>query len=232
MHASLVVHVVAGSVALLAGYAALYATKGAPFHRRSGTVFVCAMLVMSFLGVMIAAVRSVAPSVNIPAGVLTAYMVITGLIAVRPLPARVRTLELLLMVIALVVGLTTLGFALEAVASPTGKGRDGMPSFPFFLFGIVGTLAGVLDFHVIRAGGLTGAARVARHLWRMSFALFIAALSFFLGQADKFPKAVRIMPLLVLPVVAVLVTMLYWLWRVRLRRRMSGLVTLAAPKAA
>ena len=54
-----------------------------------------------------------------------------------------------------------------------------------------------------------------RHLWRMCFALFIAALSFFIGQARVFPKPVRIFPLLALPVLAVLVTMLYWLWRVR-----------------
>lgn len=232
MHATLVIHVAAGSVALLAGYAALYAAKGGAFHRRTGMVFVYAMLVMCFFGAMIAGVRSVAPWVNIPAGVLTAYLVLTSLITVRPLPLRARGLELVLMVIALVVGLTTLGVAFEAVASPSGRGRNGMPAFPFFLFGTIGTLAGALDFRVIRAGGLKGAARLARHLWRMSFALFIAALSFFLGQADKFPKAIRIMPLLMLPVVAVLVTMLYWLWRVRLRRRMGGLATLVAPKAA
>ena len=232
MDATLVVHVVAGSVGLLAGYTALYARKGGTLHRRSGTTFVYAMLVMCFFGVMIAAARSVAPSINLPAGILSAYMVITALIAVRPLPARARWLEVLLMAVALVVGLTSLAFAVEAIASPSGKGRDGMPAFPFLLFGVVGTLAGVLDFRVMRAGGLAGAARLARHLWRMCFALFVAALSFFLGQADTFPKAIRIIPLLALPVVAVLVTMLYWLWRVRLRRRLGGLVTLPAAKPA
>jgi len=57
----------------------------------------------------------------------------------------------------------------------------------------------------------------------MCFALFIAALSFFIGQADEFPKALRTFPLLALPVVAVLVTMVYWLWRVRIRRPFRGL---------
>lgn len=47
------------------------------------------------------------------------------------------------------------------------------------------------------------------------FALFIAALSFFIGQAKVFPEAVRIMPLLATPVLAVLATMFVWLWRVR-----------------
>jgi cobalamin synthase len=65
---------------------------------------------------------------------------------------------------------------------------------------------------------------VARHLWRMCFALFVAALSFFIGQAKVIPKPIRIYPLLALPVPAVLVTMFYWLWRVRFRRSLRGIV--------
>jgi hypothetical protein len=66
----------------------------------------------------------------------------------------------------------------------------------------------------------------------MSFALFIAALSFFIGQAQVFPEPVRIRPLLALPVLAVLVTMLYWLWRVRIRRTLRPIVHVRAPEAA
>jgi hypothetical protein len=65
----------------------------------------------------------------------------------------------------------------------------------------------------------------------MCFALFIAALSFFIGQAHVFPKPIRIPGLLVLPVLAVLVTMLYWLWRVRIRRSLRGIVRVSAPGA-
>jgi hypothetical protein len=62
----------------------------------------------------------------------------------------------------------------------------------------------------------------------MSYALLIAALSFFIGQAKVIPKPIRIFPLLVLPVLAVLVTMLYWLWRVRVRRSLRGFVGVTA----
>ena len=106
-----------------------------------------------------------------------------------------------------------------------------MPAFPFFMFGIVGALAAAGDVRVMRSGALTGASRIARHLWRMSCALFVAALSFFIGQAQVFPKPVRILPLLAVPVLAVLVTMLYWLWRVRLRRSLRGLVGISVPRA-
>lgn len=229
-----VVHIVAGGLSLLAGYLALYSAKGDTLHRKSGRVFVYAMLTMAVAGTAIAAIRNVAPSINVPAALLTSYLVITALITVRPPVARRSWLNPALTLIALVVGVTSLTFGFEAIASPDGKGRDGMPAFPFFLFGVVGTLAGILDVRMIRSGGgLTGASRLARHLWRMSFALFIAALSFFIGQAQVFPKPIRIMPLLALPVLAVLLTMLYWLWRVRVRRSLRGIVvSIAAREAA
>jgi peptidoglycan/LPS O-acetylase OafA/YrhL len=134
------------------------------------------------------------------------------------------------MIAAFLVASTALAFGFQAVAN--GGTRNGLPAFPFFLFGIVGLLAGGGDLRMIRNGTLKGASRIARHLWRMSFALFIAALSFFIGQAKVIPKPIRIMPLLALPVVAVLVTMLYWLWRVRMRRSLRGLVGQRVPEPA
>jgi hypothetical protein len=171
-------------------------------------------------------VRGVAPAVNIPAGALSAYLVITALTTVRPLAASARWLDPALMLVALTVGLTSLTFAFQAVAN--GGMRNGMPAFPFFLFGIVGLVAGVSDVRLLRSGALQGASRLARHLWRMCFALFVAALSFFIGQAKVIPKPIRIYPLLALPVLAVLVTMFYWLWRIRIRRSLRGIVGLDA----
>ena len=106
-----------------------------------------------------------------------------------------------------------------------------MPAFPFVMFGVVAVLGTVGDVRVLRSGALRGSPRIARHLWRMSFALFIAALSFFIGQSDELPASLRIMPLLALPVLAVLVTMLYWLWRVRIRRSLRGVTVVPAAGA-
>jgi hypothetical protein len=58
----------------------------------------------------------------------------------------------------------------------------------------------------------------------MSIALFIAALSFSVQLPKFLPKPLRIRGLLILPVVAVLVTMVYWLWRIGIRRSVRGLV--------
>lgn len=84
MRLTLLIHIAAGGLALVFGYVALYATKGAPLHRRSGRLFVYAMLTMGLFGTLIAAARGVAPATNIPAGVLTSYLVITALLTVRP----------------------------------------------------------------------------------------------------------------------------------------------------
>jgi hypothetical protein len=88
----------------------------------------------------------------------------------------------------------------------------------FLFMGTVAVLEAASDVRVIRAGGLSGRPRLVRHLWRMCFALFIAAGSFFIGQAHTFPEAVRNPALLALPVLLPLLAMPYWIWRLRSRR--------------
>jgi len=59
---------------------------------------------------------------------------------------------------------------------------------------------------------------------RQCFGLFIATGSFFLGQMQFVPAPIRVVPLLVVLAVAPLLFLMYWLWRVRLRGRLSGLI--------
>jgi hypothetical protein len=66
----------------------------------------------------------------------------------------------------------------------------------------------------------------------MCTALLIAAFSFFLGQAKVIPKPIRIVPLLLIPPLVVLGALFYWLWRVRVRRSLRGLVRVGAPDSA
>ena len=230
MRSAYLVHIVGGSLAILAGFVALYGAKGATVHRKAGMVFVYAMLATCVAGLAMAVVRGVAPAVNVPAALLTSYMVVTSLTTLRGPAARFQRLDLVATLVALGVVLACLSFAAEAIGN--GGTRKGMPAFPFVLFGVVGLLAVVGDVRVIRSGPLRGTARLARHLWRMSFALFVAVLSFFIGQAQVFPRPIRVPALLALPVLAVLVTMLYWLWRVRIRRSIRGIVVTGAPRAA
>ena len=54
---------------------------------------------------------------------------------------------------------------------------------------------------------------------RMSFALFVAAMSFFIRPADVIPEPYRIRPLLAIPALLALEAMVRWRWRVRMRWR-------------
>ena len=80
----LLAHIGGGSLAIAAGFVALTVPKGAAWHRKSGMVFFYAMLLMATLAVFMAGARGVAPAVNIPVGLLTIYLVVTGVKAIRP----------------------------------------------------------------------------------------------------------------------------------------------------
>jgi len=226
-------HIVAGALALLAGYVALYSAKGAPLHRTSGKVFVYTMIVMSLLGGLIAVVRSKAPAGNVPVAVLTMYLVITALRTVRPVGAPSRRLDAGMMVLVAAITLTFFTFGALAISSPKGV-LNGFPAAPFFIFGSIALLASIGDVRLIRSGGtqaIRGTRRLARHLWRMSTALLIAALSASVQFGKLIPEPYRVPGLLAVPLLAIVVTMLYWLWRVRVRRKLRGVV-LALPDAA
>jgi uncharacterized membrane protein len=218
MQLTLLVHAVAAGLGLLFGVIALSATKGAKVHRKAGMLFVYAMLAMSLTG---AAMAAFAANVgNVVAGVLTAYLVTTALMTVRPPTVALRRLEVGAMLIALALGVMCATLGLQALASPT-RTRFGIPLPVYVMFGGVALLAFVGDVKMIRSGALRGVPRLTRHLWRMCYAFWIAAASFFLGPrarvAKVFPEPLMTPALLALPVILVLVAMVYWLWRVRTR---------------
>ena len=81
---------------------------------------------------------------------------------------------------------------------------------------------------IIRSAPLRGAKRIARHLWRMTFALWIVALSFFPRLTKFMPKPFG--PLVAVPVLAVLIALIYWMWRIRFRQSFRGLRGVATPQ--
>lgn len=221
----LLVHILTASLGLLSGYIALSVAKGAPLHRKIGMLFVYVMLTMSLTGMLISAVEGVAPAINIPTALLTSYLVITSLTTVRP--AASRRVDVAAMVMGLVVGLVGITLALAAI----GKGgREVGMAYPLVLFGAIAFLASGGDRRVIRAGGLRGAPRLARHLWRMCLALFIASIAFFLGP-DRVPAMIRTTALRAAGMLLPILAMTYWLWRIRARRVVRGVAGVGPTQA-
>ena len=200
------IHIIGGLVGLTSGAVALSARKGSRLHRKSGTIFVYAMLVMSVSGAVMAALLP--ERISVIAGMLTFYLVLTALLTVRHRPQGFDWMGVGAMAFALIIGLLSITFAVQG-----SIGNDGLTPIGL-IFGAVALLAAVGDIRMLLSRNLPWAQRIARHLWRMCFALWIAAASFFLGQSDEFPETLRIMPLLCTPVLLVLLLMFYWLTRV------------------
>jgi uncharacterized membrane protein len=213
--AVLILHIAGGTVGLASGAAALMFRKGERMHRTAGNVFFVAMLIMSGIGACVSPFLTDGQRPNTVAGIMTFYLVATAWATVRRKDSSVGRFDLAALFVPSGVALAGVMFALEARNSSTGT-IDGSPPQAFYVFMVIGTIAAASDLKVILRGGISGAPRIARHLWRMCTALFIAAGSLFLGQPQVFPEFVRGSPILFVPVLAPLALMIFWLIRVRL----------------
>lgn len=210
------VHIAAGLSAIAVGFVALFTRKGARLHRKSGMLFVYAMMTMSATGAMIAALKPNGWGTALE-GFLAFYLTTTGWLTLRRNDPESRWVDRGVLLASVALGVTYYTFGFEASNSVTGR-KDGYPAALFFVFGTVTWLAAFGDARVWLRG-IEGTRRLARHVWRMSLAMFIATASFFLGQAKVFPKPIRLMPLLWIPVLVVVGVMIYWLVTLRVSGR-------------
>jgi hypothetical protein len=223
------IHIAAGGLAIVLGAAALLAKKGGTLHRRSGLLFVWAMLVMSISAAVLGLRNGLADG-NVVSAVLTAYFVGTAWTTVRPASPWTRRIDAAALTVA--VGLAL--FAIVGGARMTGSPHLSPGGVPFrtigvmsFFLAIVLLLAAAGDLRIMRSGMPRGGPRLARHLWRMCFALFIAAGSFFSIEervAKVLPEPFTTGPMRALPILLLFGAMFYWLWRVRGRRTLPVLV--------
>lgn len=215
-------HFAAGLVSIVAGGIALAAAKGGRLHKRSGLVFTWAMVALGLTAAGIGTYERI-PS-QVFAGLIAAYMVFTGMTTVKPLPGIGHRFDVALMVLAFTYAVTSLYGGVTEWLDPTIEVVGRPRVVPPLVIGTVILFAAIGDLRAIRAGGLRGSRRLARHLWRMCFGLFIATGSFFLGQMKFIPEPVRIVPLLLVLAFAPILFLLYWMWRVRVRGRLTGIV--------
>jgi uncharacterized membrane protein len=228
----LVVHICAGTAGLLSGTAAMSFRKGSSRHVLAGRVFVASMLAMAVVAVYLAIVRN-QPN-NIGGGILTFYLIGTAWLTARRRDGEPSRFDWVVLLIPLVLGILTWMNGIKIVRSGASS-QDGVPVGMTFFMGSVMLLAAAGDVRMLLGGGVSGTRRIARHLWRMCFGLFIASGSFFLGPSNRPLRLLSAVglgqhlspaffntPLYSILIVLPLILLVFWLVRVRFTNAYKG----------
>ena len=221
-------HIGAGTAALFAGIVALSAAKGGTLHRRAGAVFVAAMLIMAIFADYLAIVRP-DQLPNLLIGTFTFYLITTAWLTVHRNEGELGFAEkaALGLIVLLFAPFAVLSFQLATGMTPFLKSAvplRGPVMVAIYVFTLVTGIAVATDLKVLLAGGISGRARIERHLWRMCLGLAMAAGSAFTnGFPRLLPKTVHV-PLiwLFMPQFVVIAILFFWLVRVRLTRWYDG----------
>lgn len=227
-------HVAGGTAALFAGAVALFAAKGGRVHRVAGTVFFACMLVMGgFADYLGLAIPDQLP--NFFGGTFTIYLVVTAWMTVRRKEGTTGLAEKAAFAVILCLGVpfAVLSFELAWGLTPSIKSAvplQGPVRIAIFTMTVFFALAAIGDARMLWAGGVAGARRIGRHLWRMCLGFAMATGSAFTnGLPRLLPHGTHLpLSLLFVPQFAVLALLIYWAARVRLTGWYSG----AAPTAS
>jgi hypothetical protein len=207
----LIFHITTAGIALPGGVAAMSLRKASRGHRIGGLVFVVGMICMAASAVALGIFK--AQTLNALVGAVTCYLVASAWVAGRPdRSPRVRIVNAALGAAALAVGALMLKFGMEALDSPTHL-KDGEDAGGYFMFGMVALLGAALDLRLLLLG-IGGKHRLARHLWRMNFAMAIGIISVTPRLNRLAGHPIQSDGLIILPTLLVLLFMVFWLWRV------------------
>jgi uncharacterized membrane protein len=212
-------HIGGGAVGLVSGTVAAFARKGGRLHRTAGTVFVASMAVMAVFAFYLAVVTS--DQVNLFISVFAFYLVATAWLTVWRKEGTSGLLEKIALVVAVILlaPFAILVFQLAVGAPPLFKSTvafEGPVLIALYGFTLVLAIAAVSDAKVVLAGGIAGAPRIARHLWRMCVGLMLAAGSAFTnGLPRLLPGPVHVPPEFFFPQFVPLGLLVFWMIRVR-----------------
>ena len=210
----LFLHIAGGIAGLLSGTVAIVFRKGSRGHRVSGNVFVMSMLIMGVSASYLAFMKH--ETENFFGGLLTVYMIATAWLTARRREGQTSLFDWGALVFVVSIGASLL-IRSVLVARGLAARQPGVPLGMYFFTAAIPLLAATGDARMLWQGGISGKARIARHLWRMCYGLFIATGSFFLGKQQFFPVAFR-KPYLLLPLaIFPLVILMYWLVKLRIK---------------
>jgi hypothetical protein len=162
--------------------------------------------------------------VNVFISTLVVYLVASAWMTVRRAEATTGPGDKITLVVAL--GLWA-PFAILSLQLATGMTPLFKSAVPFegpvlvaiYAFTAILTLAVIGDTRVVLAGGISGASRITRHLWRMCFGLTLTTGSAFTnGFARLLPGPYHVPLYFHLPKLLPLGLLIFWFIRVRFTR--------------
>jgi hypothetical protein len=206
--------------------------KGSTRHALAGKVFVISMLTMAGGAVYLAVLKH--QNNNVGGGILTFYLVATAWLTARRKDGETSRLDWVALLIPLANGILSWMTGVKVLRSGHSS-LDGVPVGMILFLGSVMLLAAAGDVRMLVRGGVFGAKRISRHLWRMCFGLFIAAGSFFFGGSNRPLRLLSTVGLgkylspalfnttlyLVLTILP-LILLIFWLARVRFTNAYNG----------
>lgn len=219
----LLLHICGGTLGVISGFVAVFLRKGSRRHAIAGTVFVISMMALASSGAFMAILKSQLG--NILGGTLSLYLVATAWRTAKRRAGNPSLVDWIALLFAATIASFALTWAFEAATSPTGL-KNGYPAGPYAMLGSVALLSTIGDIRMIARRGISGTQRIARHLWRMCFAFFIASSSLFLARAHLFPAIMRKTGALYFLSFLPLILMIFWLICIRFKyaSRKMGLI--------
>lgn len=219
--ALLIAHIGGGAIGILAGAVALASRKGARVHRAAGAVFLLSMLICYSVAFAVAPFLTDGQITNTIAAASALYLLISGVSTARARAITASRWHGAGLLIALAIVGACLWFNYLGSLTPEGS-VDGSPTQALVIFIVAASVAAAGELHVLLRGALPENARIARHLWRMCFSLFIASGSFFLGQQQVMPEWMRGSPVLIVLALAPLAAMAFYIIRIRIGKSFKG----------
>ena len=204
-------HIASGGLAVLAGTLAIGVRKGGRIHVGAGRWFVGLMALSSLSGAVIGLIRFEDFFITFFAGLLWAYLVLSGWLTAQSPSGPAKRAELGMGIVNAMTFLSLTGLGALALSRADGAMFGFAGENYLFLAGMSGiALIGDIS-HIVR-GSISRKHQIARHLWRMRLGFFIAAGSAFTGPgASAFPEAVQASGVLALPELLILLAMLFYL---------------------
>lgn len=179
----LLAHIAAGFTALGAGLVAAGSKildRAHRWHVLTGRIFFVAMCVVFVTAVPLSILRS-NPFLLLIA-IFSFYLALSGWCFARNRTGKPRRIDWVRATAMLLCSLAMFVYGIQLLSTSSNGGMV------MLVFGAIGTLLAFQDFRIIRAGGVRGSARIARHL-TMMLAATIATITAFLVVNISFHPA-------------------------------------------